>query len=108
MSSPGTTPGTTPGDTDPGDINLKLPSQVFAAGMGFLIFVILLVVGGIIGIIRLIMNWNAFGDRAIPMLLVTIFIPLGFLWPLFASKGPVMGARASNGRGMVGASRKRK
>lgn len=52
--------------------------------IGF-IFVALLAIFTIMGLVRLFMNWSRFGDRAVPMLLVTIFIPFGFLWPLLAT-----------------------
>lgn len=42
-------------------------------------------VTALIGLIRLFVHWDRFGDRAVPMLLVTIFIPFGFLWPLLAT-----------------------
>ena len=49
-----------------------------------LIIPLLWLVGSIIGLVRLIRHWSGFGDRSIGMLIVTIFIPLGFLWPLLA------------------------
>ena len=37
------------------------------------------------GLVRLVSNWSAFGGRAIAMLLVLLFVPLGGLWPLLAT-----------------------
>lgn len=55
------------------------------ASIGLIIFIVLLGILSIVGLIRLFVHWNRFGDRAVPMLLVTIFIPFGFLWPLLAT-----------------------
>jgi hypothetical protein len=44
-------------------------------------FLVILVVAGFV---KLLYNWQAFGDRAWPMLLVTLVVPLGALWPLFS------------------------
>jgi hypothetical protein len=39
---------------------------------------------GIAGLVRLLSNWEGFGSRAWPMLIVTLVLPFGALWPLFA------------------------
>lgn len=39
----------------------------------------------ILGFLKLVMNWEQFGDRSVGMLLVFLFIPFGFVWPLLAT-----------------------
>jgi hypothetical protein len=39
----------------------------------------------LLGLFKLLANWSAFGDRSIGMLLVLIFLPFGFIWPLVAT-----------------------
>jgi hypothetical protein len=48
--------------------------------LGTLYFIMFL-----IGFIKLLRNWEGFGGRAWPMLFVSIFIPVGFLWPLLST-----------------------
>jgi hypothetical protein len=44
----------------------------------------------VIGFVKLLSNWEGFGDRAWPMLFVTTFFPFGFLWPLLATPHQVI------------------
>jgi hypothetical protein len=70
------------GDTETyGDPEVR---QVDALATLIPIFVILYFLGYIIGLIRLISNWQRFEGRNIGMLLVTFLLPFGFMWPLFA------------------------
>jgi hypothetical protein len=48
------------------------------------IFSLLYLLGYIVGLIRLVSNWQRFEGRNIGMLLVTLLLPFGFMWPLFA------------------------
>lgn len=60
------------------------------AATGLIIFWVLYIVFSIAGFVRLIVHWTRFGDRAIAMLLVLLFIPFGFLWPLLATPGVIL------------------
>lgn len=40
----------------------------------------------VIGIIKLLSNWSGYGDRAWPMLLVTLILPpVGIIWTLLST-----------------------
>ena len=52
-------------------------------------------VGILIALMRLVLNWQGFGDRALPMLLAC-FVPGGFLWALFAVPGMSRGSRTGS------------
>ena len=62
----------------------SLTGVVAAAGMVGVIIPMLYGLFYLLGIIKVIRYWDYFGSRSIGMLLVTLLIPFGFLWPFLA------------------------
>lgn len=63
-----------------------MSNAVDEAWSGMLIMSLLYVILAAVGLIKLLYNWTGFGDRAWPMLAVTILFPwIGFLWPLLST-----------------------
>ena len=53
---------------------------------GGTIFVVLWLIGTIVGLVKLLRNWDGYGNKAWPMLLVIIIFPgVGWLWPFLTT-----------------------
>lgn len=60
-----------------------------ATGMVIILFPFVYTIFVFLAIIKTARNWEYFGNRSVPMILVTIFIPFGFLWPILSQTEPV-------------------
>ena len=70
------------------DTNAKASSASLGESFWWVGLVLWQVMGWI-GVIKLLFNWGAFGDRAVPMLIACFLFPgLGPLWPFLATPDP--------------------
>ena len=84
----------------------SMPAMDTAGSWLFLLLSLVYAVAFIGGLVRLVTNWSRFADRNVGMLIVTLLVPFGGLWPLLATPDQSYAMAPYRSRAMVRYSRR--